>query len=136
MDNHTHIVFFDGICGLCNGFVDFMIKNDKKQVFKFCSLQSEFAKNKLAKHQFDSEKLETVVLLSDNQLFIKSKAVLRIFKLLPFPYKILYYMCFWIPTVMSDFVYDWIAKNRYIIFGKKETCRLPNANETNRFLKE
>lgn len=134
IEKHKQIIFFDGVCGLCNGFVDFLIQKDKNRVFKFCSLQSELAKEILAKYKFDTQKLQTVVLLTDNELLIKSNAVLCIFKKLPFPYFIFYYMLFWIPQFFRDWVYDFIAKNRYKIFGKKETCRIPSSAEIERFL--
>lgn len=134
IEKHTQIIFFDGVCGLCNGFVDFLIRKDKKHVFKFCSLQSEFAKKLLIKHKFDASELNTVVLLADNEIFIKSNAVLRIFKKLPFQYAVFYYVLFWIPQFFRDWVYDFVAKYRYKLFGKKETCRIPNSAEIERFL--
>lgn len=134
IEENQSIIFFDGVCGLCNGFVDFLINRDKNQVFKFCSLQSDLANRILSKHKFDTSKLNTVVLLSDNQLFIKSEAVMQILKKLPLPYFLLYCLLFWIPIFFQNWIYNFVAKYRYMFFGKRETCRIPNQKEAERFL--
>ena len=125
------ILFFDGVCNLCNGFIDFIIKHDSKKKFKVASLQGSTAKTLLpVKLVFD---LNTVVLFKDGKLYEKSTAVLMVLKELSFPYSaaVIFYI---IPTGLRDFLYSKLALNRYHLFGKKETCRIPTESERSRFL--
>ncbi|MBK6975792.1 MAG: DUF393 domain-containing protein [Cytophagaceae bacterium] len=120
--NHP-VIFFDGVCNLCNGTVRFIIKLDRKRHFRFSSLQSEFAKHTLEPFGIDTTNPDTIILLVDNIIYQKSEAVFRITRQLSrinflIPFKFL-------PKKINDGIYDFIAKNRYIIFGKKEECPLP-----------
>ncbi len=125
------IIFFDGICPLCNGFVDYVLKKDLNHCFQFSSLQSEFAKKNLkAEHQG----LDTILLLENDKVFIKSTAVLRILFQLGGHWNALAVFASVIPRPMRDFFYMLIAKNRYKLVGQYETCRLPSEEEKNRFL--
>ncbi len=125
------IIFFDGYCGLCNGFVDFIIKIDKNAVFKFSPLQSEFAKTKLS--QSDVEDLKSVIVLINNQTYRKAEAALKALAELGWPWKILLIFSL-LPEKVLNLFYDLIAANRYRIFGKRETCRLPTPEERERFI--
>jgi predicted DCC family thiol-disulfide oxidoreductase YuxK len=125
------IIFFDGYCGLCNGFVDFIIKFDKNAVFKFSPLQSEFAKTKLS--QSDLKDLKSVVVLINDQTYRKAEAALKALAELGWPWKILLIFSL-LPEKVLNFFYDLIAANRYRIFGKRETCRLPTPEERERFI--
>ena len=125
------IVLFDGVCNLCNSSVDFIIKRDKKDTFRFAALQWGITKNLV-----DAEKLnwkDSIVLLENGQEFFESDAALRIAKKLAFPWN-LFYAGIIIPKSFRDFVYRWIAKNRYKIFGKRETCRIPTEQEQAKFV--
>lgn len=127
------ILFFDGVCNLCNGVVAFLIKQDTKGVLKFASLQSEAAQRRLQPHG-ELKKLDSVVLLEDGQVFQKSIAVLKVLKRLPWYWQ--WAQVFWIvPMSVRDVVYDWIAKNRYRWFGRQEQCMVPTPELKNRFLK-
>jgi predicted DCC family thiol-disulfide oxidoreductase YuxK len=130
-DSHA-TVFFDGTCGLCNRWVDFLLKVDRRGVLRFAPLQGSTAREVLGEDQ--ARKLDTVYFRSaDGRLDSRSTAVLRamaasrnIFKLL---------LCFlFVPRFIRDRVYDVVAANRYAWFGKRETCRLPTPEERARFL--
>ncbi len=134
------ILFFDGVCTLCNASVDFIIKHDKKGAFKFASLQSDFAQKALKNAGFYTEsdllsenKMDTVVLLDGGKVFTKSGAALEIAHRLGGFWSIFYFFKI-LPRPVCDFFYDLIAQNRYRFFGKKGTCRLPSAAERARFL--
>jgi predicted DCC family thiol-disulfide oxidoreductase YuxK len=127
------IIFFDGVCNLCNAFVQFVIKRDKRSQFKFASLQSEAAKGMLPENFFSDAKLSSVVLLEDGKVFSKSTAALRILRRLAGPWKLLYVFII-LPPFICNLVYDIIAKNRYRWFGKKESCMVPTPELKHRFL--
>lgn len=125
----NQIIFFDGVCNLCNGFVDFLLKFDRYQRFQVASLQGETAK-KILPESYHKE-LSTVVLLNQGKLYTKATAVLLVLSELGPAWKLIkifHYFPF------KDFVYGLIAKNRYRIFGKRVTCRLPTEAEKTRFL--
>ncbi|MBK9227738.1 MAG: thiol-disulfide oxidoreductase DCC family protein [Ignavibacteria bacterium] len=127
------IILFDGVCNMCNASVNFIIDRDKANKFKFASLQSETGKNLLVKFQKDAEKLDSVVLITQGKLYDKSSAALKIASMLPFPYPLsILFRVF--PKALRDIVYDYIAKNRYKWFGKKDACRIPDAETKSRFL--
>lgn len=127
------IVLFDGVCNLCNSSVNFIINHDKKTQFLFASLQSDAAKEILL--QFPSKKVnfDSIVLIEQEKFYDKSTAVIRILKHLGGRYKLLY--CFIIiPEFIRDMPYNYIAKNRYKWYGKRESCMVPTAELKKRFL--
>jgi predicted DCC family thiol-disulfide oxidoreductase YuxK len=125
------ILFFDGVCNLCNSFVDFLLSRDSGQLF-YASLQGETAKQKLDP-KLRGEDLKSLVLLDQNVVYIKSDAVLRIFWRIGMPWKLLRLFTF-LPRGTRDQIYDWVAAHRYQLFGKRETCRIPTPEERARFL--
>ncbi len=131
-NNNKPIIFFDGICNLCNASVQFVLKRDKKKHFLFASLQSDVARNILL-HKNKKINMNSIVLLQDDVVYSKSDAALLILKELRFPYNILVVFKV-IPKTIRDGVYDFIAKNRYKWFGKKETCMVPKDDVLERFL--
>ncbi len=126
------IIFFDGYCNLCNGFVDWLIRMDRAKIFKFASLQGETAKGLLSQST-PSVEVETVVFLMDGVRLERSTAVLNIFICLGGPWKLARILLF-IPPVIRDGIYRVIAKYRFLIFGKRNTCRLPTAEEKDQLL--
>jgi predicted DCC family thiol-disulfide oxidoreductase YuxK len=125
------IIFFDGVCNLCNGFVDFLIRRDKEALFAFAPLQGETARRTL-KAEYVKE-MRSVVLYSQGQATQKSDAALMILQQLGGGWNLM--RVFWaVPRPLRNFIYDRIAKNRYHLFGKRETCRLPSVEERARFL--
>ena len=132
MSPQKSIVFFDGVCHLCNGFVDRIITADHKHLFQFAPLQGETALQLLT--PAEREVLTTVILLEDNQVkYKKSAAVLRILTRLGGPY-LLFNLGYLIPPALRDALYAWVAKNRYSWFGERDFCRLPTPEERGRLL--
>ena len=110
-EENNPIVLFDGICNYCNKWVNFIIRHDKKKKFRFAALQSDAGK-KILKQYDISEKEESVVLIYNEQVHIKSRACFHICFHLGFPYSLLFVFVI-IPSYISDFYYDIIARNRY-----------------------
>lgn len=133
IDQNIPILLFDGVCNLCNGFVQFMIKIDKNSQFRFASLQSEIGQSLLAAHQLPTKELKSVVLLYQSKAFTHSDAPLEAARLLKGLYSMLYVLKI-IPKPLRDVVYNWIAANRYRWFGKQEACWLPTPDLQKRFL--
>jgi len=129
------IILFDGVCNFCNSAVNFAIKRDKNSVFKFAPLQSEIAKEILESHHLSGKEFTSFVFLENNIGYTSSTAALRVFKYLnglwPFMYGFII-----VPEFLRDGVYDWISRNRYRWFGKKETCMVPTPEIRSRFLNE
>jgi len=126
-------IFFDGVCNLCNGFVQFVINHDKNARFKFASLQSEAAQNILLPFHFPLEELKTIALVENGKIYLRSKAVLRIAKHLDGPWKLFVVFSIF-PTFISDAVYNLVSKYRYKIFGKKDSCMVPTPELKSRFI--
>jgi len=128
-----NIVFFDGYCNLCNQSVDFLIRHDKKRKLKYASQQSEFALQFFLKHKYDIMQSDSFIFFRNWKFYNRSTAFFQVMRVLGFPYNLLYVFIVF-PRFLRDLVYDWIAKNRYKWFGKRETCRLPTAEEKSLFL--
>lgn len=126
------ILFFDGVCGLCNHFVDFVLKRDHHGRVCFAPLQGSVAAESLPEEI--TEKLDTVVWLESDQWHIRSSAIVRIFWRLGGLWSILGTLLWIIPKPLRDVGYKVVARSRYHLFGKKETCRLPTPEERSRFL--
>lgn len=126
------VVLFDGVCGLCNGSVNFILRIDRKGQLKLAPLQSDYGRRVLAGHGMESDPMDSMMLLEGEQLTVKSTAVIRIFKYLggAWPLCMIFLV---IPRFIRDFVYDLVAKNRYRWFGKYDTCRLPDPEFKDRF---
>jgi len=127
------IILFDGVCNLCNSSVNFIIKHDKKKYFLFASLQSDAAKEILLHHSLNKIIFDSIILIEDTIIYEKSTAVLRIAKKLNNGFQLLYIFIL-IPKILRDKIYDYIAKNRYKWYGKKNTCMLPSKDLKSRFL--
>ncbi len=127
------IILFDGVCNLCNGFVRFVIKHDKKNVFKFVSLQSDFTQQLLQKNNLNTAELKSIILFQNEKLFTRSTAALKIFKELNSGWKLIYAFII-IPKFIRDAVYNIIAKNRYRWFGKTDSCMIPTDELQEKFL--
>lgn len=127
------IILFDGVCNLCNASVQFILKRDSKAQFRFASLQSEFGKQKLLLYEIDANKCDSVIYIYKDKAFIKSTAALQIAKKLGGGWPLLYGLII-IPRFIRDWVYGFIAKNRYRWFGKKDSCMIPSPELKSRFL--
>ena len=129
----SYLIIFDGICNLCNAIVQFIIKRDKNNTFKFAPYQSDIAREIAKKYNINYNKIDTIVLIESNAFFIKSDAALRIFRKLNYPWKVFYFFKF-IPKFVRDRIYDIVANYRYNWFGKRNTCMNPSDEIKSRFL--
>ena len=113
--------------------MNFIIKRDIRKIFKFASVRSQVGIELIEKYSIKTKDIDSVILIMDGKYFVKSEAALKIAKeLTPF-WKLFYYLKV-IPLPVRDFIYDLIAKNRYAIFGKRDTCRVPTEEEKGRFI--
>ena len=126
------VVFFDGVCGLCNRFVDLVLRADRKATFRFAPLQGETARLVLPEPTADPLAW-SVVYWDEAGLHRESDASLRIYRRLGGLYWPLGLALF-VPRVLRDPVYRWVARNRYRWFGKRDTCRVPTPEQRDRFL--
>ncbi|MCB0451880.1 MAG: thiol-disulfide oxidoreductase DCC family protein [Aequorivita sp.] len=133
MNKSYKIILFDGVCNLCNGAVTFTIKRDKKNVFRFAALQSEIGQQLISKFNIDTSKVDSIILIDDEKQYEKSSAALHIAKQLSGAYPLLFGFMI-VPKFIRNAVYDYIAKNRYKWFGKKEICMIPTAELKAKFL--
>ena len=130
----TKIILFDGVCNLCNSAIQFVIKRDKKRQFRYTSLQGDLGKRLLAERNIDPNKIDSIILIEPNvAYYYKSSAALEISKGLKgaYPFMSIFLI---IPSSIRDWVYDFIAKNRYQWFGKKESCMIPTKEQQELFL--
>jgi predicted DCC family thiol-disulfide oxidoreductase YuxK len=139
MSASNPIILYDGVCGLCNRLVQFLLKHDRAGRLRFASLQSDFAAKVLGRHGIDPKDLDTVQVVvnydqPDERVLQRSDAILRAGRELG---------GFWgasasvgkvVPRPLRDLVYRFVATNRYRVFGKYDTCMLPDANQRSRFL--
>lgn len=130
MDN---VILFDGVCNLCNFFVQFVIERDKKNLFKFASLQSNYGKDLLSRFGKDNSQFESVVLFNGVNIFTESTAALIILKKLGSGWQLMYIFIV-LPKFLRDAVYRFVARNRYRWFGKKDYCMVPTEDLKNKFI--
>ena len=131
--NEPHILLFDGVCNLCIGVVNFIIKRDTIGKFKFAALQSESGQELLKKFGLSADDFDSFVFIRGEQYFIKSTAGLNVLKELGGVWK-LFYAFIIIPRPLRDFIYGIVSKTRYRIFGKRDTCIIPTPEIKRRFL--
>ena len=127
------IILFDGVCKLCHGWVQFVLKFDKKKRFVLCSVQSNIGKTLLVRFDYPTDFYDTMLYVENERCFEKSAAFFKIIIGLGYPWKVVGIFRL-IPSVIADWLYDRIAKNRYRFFGRYRQCRLPDANFKDRFL--
>ena len=133
MEDNKSLLLFDGVCNLCNSSVQFILLRDKKDRFRFASLQSDYGQNLLREHNLPTETFNSLVLVENDKVYKKSTAALRIARKLKGLWPLLFAFII-IPPFIRNFVYDIIAKNRYRWFGKKEECMLPRPEWKQKFL--
>ena len=128
------IVLFDGVCNFCNDSVQRIIKNDSKDRFRFASLQSDIGQKLTAERRIDTSQVDSIILIDPgNSYYIKSTAALKIAGKMDGFYPILQIFLI-LPESLRDIIYDYVAKNRYQWFGKREECKIPTPKERNKFI--
>jgi predicted DCC family thiol-disulfide oxidoreductase YuxK len=150
------ILLYDGVCGLCNRFVQFTLRRDRREIFRFASLQSPLAAGILARHGVDARELDTVYVVSNpvvsnpvvsnpvspnedcqgerEVLLSRSAAVLFVLQHLGGFWRLAGFLLRLLPKFLLDSAYNVVARNRYRIFGRSETCVLPTVQDRSRFL--
>ena len=134
MENNKKIILFDGVCNLCNTTVQFVIKKDKDDLFRFTALQSEAGQKLLTERNIDTENIDSIIFIEPNvAYYTKSTAALEIGKNLK-GLRTLSSILLWLPESFRNIVYDFVAKNRYKWYGKKESCMIPTQELKNKFI--
>jgi predicted DCC family thiol-disulfide oxidoreductase YuxK len=135
MDEYSSkkIILFDGVCNLCNRSVQFIIRRDKKKKFLFGSLQGKFGQEILKKYNLPADNFSSFMLLENEKLYTRSTAALRMLKHLGRGWQLMYGFII-LPGFIRDSVYNWIAKNRYKWYGKRDECMVPAPELRERFL--
>lgn len=139
MNESGPIVLYDGVCGLCNRLVQFLLKHDKHGRLRFASLQSDFAAKALQRHGIDPKDLDTLHVIEnyeqpDERVLQRSNAILRAGRELGGLWSVSSAAAKVIPRPLRDVFYRFVARNRYRVFGKYDTCMLPEPNQRSRFL--
>jgi predicted DCC family thiol-disulfide oxidoreductase YuxK len=132
-DTGVPVVFFDGRCNLCNRSVLFIIRNEKDGILHFASLESGFARQTLKYDPQSDGAYTTLILLEDGEEYHRSDGAIRISRYLRSPWDLLWYARY-VPRRLRDAVYNFVARHRYAVFGKRETCLEPTLELRSRFL--
>ena len=134
LEKDKKLILFDGVCNLCNTSVQYVIKHDKKNSFMFTALQSEVGQQIIKDYNIDTSKTDSILLYTPQTGVVsKSTAALKIAQNLGFPQNVMS-IFFIIPSFIRNGVYDYIAKNRYKWYGKKESCMIPTPQLKSKFL--
>jgi predicted DCC family thiol-disulfide oxidoreductase YuxK len=133
------IIFYDGVCGLCNRFVRFVLKRDRKGHFRFAALQSHFAHEILQRHDVDPDVLDTVYLVLDHgqppeRLLARNDAVTYVLKEVGGFWRLWAKLLDFVPRSLRYWQYNLVARNRYRFFGKYDSCPLPDLKDRHKFL--
>ena len=127
------ILLFDGVCNLCNGAVQFVIKHGSKNNLRFAALQSKIGAQILDHFDLPQEDIFSVILVENEKVYLRSSAALRMYKNMGGIWSLMYFFII-VPRPIRDAVYNFIAKNRYKWFGEKESCMIPTPELKSRFL--
>ncbi len=127
------IVFFDGVCNLCNGAIDWLVRHDPKRRIQYASLQGTTAAQIVPDHLNEGDP-DSILLWVDGAVLSRSDAVLKILSYLSPGYRSLANAGKIVPRFLRDSIYKWVARNRYRWFGKRDSCRLPTPEERATFL--
>jgi predicted DCC family thiol-disulfide oxidoreductase YuxK len=128
------VLLYDGVCALCNGAVRWILEQDQRGEFRFAALQSEYARGELGTRGLDADALATVYLIADGKLYSRSRAAIEIGRRLGGVWKFTAALAWLVPWFLRDWVYDWVARNRYQKFGKYDSCPVPPPEVRDRFL--
>ena len=132
MARNKHIIFFDGVCNMCNSFVRLIIKLDYKEQFIFCPISSKKGQKIINKFNLELKNIDSIILLKNNKITLKSEAVIEILVSLSLLFRFFLILKI-LPSKLLDLIYDFIAKYRYKLFGRKESCIIPDEKYKSRF---
>jgi predicted DCC family thiol-disulfide oxidoreductase YuxK len=133
IDRKELVVYYDGVCGLCDFFVNILIKIDSKGILKFSSLQGNSGQKLLSNLIFDKKELDTVLFRTNDQVYTRSTAVFKIIKSIGGIWR-LFLLFDLLPTSFNDFIYRKISINRYKLFGKLDRCDISKFNKPGQFI--
>ena len=133
MKTAKKILLFDGVCNLCNSSVTYVIQRDKKDLFRFAALQEPAGQQLIEKYQIDTSKTDSIILIENGKAYTKSTAALRVARHLGGAYPLLYGFMI-VPNFIRNWVYDFVARNRYKWYGKKDSCMIPTPELKSKFL--
>jgi predicted DCC family thiol-disulfide oxidoreductase YuxK len=129
----NQVILFDGVCNFCNSTINFVIKHDKKGLFRFAPLQSAAGNELLKRFNLSTTDFDSFVLIEGDKYYTKSTAALHVLRHLSFPYPLAAAFII-VPPFIRNVVYDFISRNRYKWFGKREVCMVPTKEVRGRFL--
>ncbi|PQJ32593.1 thiol-disulfide oxidoreductase [Nonlabens arenilitoris] len=132
-NKQNDVILFDGVCNLCNDAVTFIIKRDSKNHFRFAALESDIGLLYLKKHQINPKEIDSIVLIRGERAYVKASAALRIAQKMDGFWPLLSALII-IPRLISNAIYEYIARNRYKWFGKQESCMIPTKDLRDKFL--
>jgi predicted DCC family thiol-disulfide oxidoreductase YuxK len=127
------VVLFDGVCNFCNGAVNFIIARDRDGYFRFAPLQSEVGIETQTRYGIDATKIDSIILVENDRVYLHSTAALRITKHLNGLWPV-FYVFIIVPRPIRDWVYKLFAKYRYKLFGRQDACMMPTPDVRARFL--
>ena len=133
MEETQAVVLFDGVCNLCNHSVQFIIRRDKKDRFRFAPLQGKTGQQLLSRHGLPADSFNSFILAEGDKIYTHSTGALRMLKGLGFPWSMAYAFIL-VPRFIRDGVYAAVARNRYRWFGRQESCMIPTPALKNKFL--
>ncbi|OBX26528.1 putative DCC family thiol-disulfide oxidoreductase YuxK [Gelidibacter algens] len=134
LGNNKQLILFDGVCNLCDASVQYIVKHDQHDMFRYTALQSDVGKEIIETFNIDTAKMDSILLYSvEKGIYYKSTAALKIASQLGFPRNLMAIFLI-VPPFIRNWVYDYIAKNRYEWYGKKEECMIPTAELKSKFL--
>jgi len=129
------VILFDGVCNLCNGFVQFVLKSDENKTFQFASLQSSYGKGLSAHFKLPIEKPKTIILYDGEKILTESDSVIKIVNSLKGIWKSTFIL-YIVPRFIRNWFYCLVARNRYKLFGKRDQCMIPTENVKDRFVND
>lgn len=132
-DSNHPVLLFDGVCNLCNGFVQFIIRHDKRGSFRFASLQSGTGQQVLEHIRQKSPVPDSLILLYRGQYYMQSAAVLKTARLLGLPFSLLT-IGYILPAFIRNRIYNYVSRNRYRWYGRRESCMVPTPELQSRFI--
>ncbi|MFC4722214.1 thiol-disulfide oxidoreductase DCC family protein [Geojedonia litorea] len=134
LPKYKQLILFDGVCNLCNASVQYIIKHDKKDAFRFAALQSTIGQQLIKEFKIDQTKTDSILLMSNKMdLSYKSTAALKIASKLGYPRNLMAFFLI-VPPFLRNWVYDYIAKNRYKWYGRRDECMIPTPEIQSKFL--